>query len=93
MKFKYITQARTRPPTFVLFGNRNEVVNDSYIRFLTNSLRTELGLEVATFSFLGYYNYSVSHRLDIFLTGHTDPVDAKAKEEFLFTSRTKRSET
>ena len=46
VRFKYITQARTRPPTFVLFGNRNEVVNDSYVRFLTNSLRTELGLEV-----------------------------------------------
>lgn len=39
LKIKYITQIKTRPPTFVLFGNQMESLPDSYLRYLTNRLR------------------------------------------------------
>ncbi|WP_448580083.1 ribosome biogenesis GTPase Der [Thermaurantiacus sp.] len=45
IKLRYITQARTRPPTFILFGNRLEELPQSYVRYLVNSLRAELDLE------------------------------------------------
>lgn len=44
LKFLYATQVRTRPPTFVLFVNRPEMVHFSYERFLVNQLRESLGL-------------------------------------------------
>jgi GTP-binding protein len=43
MKFKYITQASSRPPTFVLFSSRVDMP-ETYKRFLTNSLREEFNL-------------------------------------------------
>jgi len=46
LKFLYATQSRTRPPTFVIFVNRPEMVHFSYERFLGNHLREELGLSV-----------------------------------------------
>jgi GTP-binding protein len=45
IKLRYVTQARTRPPTFVVFGNRLEELPDSYRRYLVNSLRDDLGFE------------------------------------------------
>jgi GTP-binding protein len=39
LKLKYMTQAKTRPPGFVLSCTRPEEVPQSYIRYLTNSLR------------------------------------------------------
>jgi GTP-binding protein len=45
LKFFYATQTRTRPPTFVVFVNRPEMVHFSYERFLTNQLRERLRLE------------------------------------------------
>jgi GTP-binding protein len=45
IKLRYITQARSRPPTFILFGNRLEELPQSYVRYLVNSLRSELDLE------------------------------------------------
>ena len=45
IKLRYITQANTRPPTFVVFGNRTEELPESYRRYLINSLREELGFE------------------------------------------------
>jgi len=44
LKFLYATQVRTRPPTFVLFVNRPEMIHFSYERFLVNQLRESLGL-------------------------------------------------
>lgn len=44
IKLQYITQTKARPPTFVIFANRKEEVGATYLRFLTNSLRTEFGL-------------------------------------------------
>jgi len=45
LKFFYATQTRTRPPTFVVFVNRPEMVHFSYKRFLINQLRERLRLE------------------------------------------------
>lgn len=39
LKIKYITQAKTRPPTFALFVNSKTGVPDHYQRYLVNSLR------------------------------------------------------
>jgi len=44
LKFFYATQTGVRPPTFVLFVNRPEMVHFSYQRFLTNQLRMEFDL-------------------------------------------------
>ncbi len=43
IKLRYITQARTRPPTFVLFGTRLDELPESYRRYLVNGIRKELG--------------------------------------------------
>ena len=42
IKLRYITQVGARPPSFVLFGTRVDQLPDSYLRYLTNSLRAEL---------------------------------------------------
>ncbi|MXV35370.1 MULTISPECIES: ribosome biogenesis GTPase Der [unclassified Saccharibacter] len=39
LKLRYITQVKSRPPTFVVFGTRAEQVPDSYKRYLVNGLR------------------------------------------------------
>jgi GTP-binding protein len=44
LNFLYATQSRTRPPTFVVFVNRPEMIHFSYERFLMNQLREEFGL-------------------------------------------------
>ena len=43
IKLRYITQARSRPPTFVLFGTRLDELPESYRRYLINGIRRELG--------------------------------------------------
>ncbi|MGK2285072.1 ribosome biogenesis GTPase Der [Pedomonas sp. V897] len=43
IKLRYITQARIRPPSFIVFGNRLEELPDSYQRYLVNLMREELG--------------------------------------------------
>ena len=45
IKLRYITQAKTRPPGFVVFGTRLESLPASYERYLINSLRRELGFD------------------------------------------------
>jgi GTP-binding protein len=44
IKLRYITQVKTRPPTFVVFGNRTDELPDSYRRYLVNALRRDLEL-------------------------------------------------
>jgi GTP-binding protein len=39
LKLNYITQAKARPPSFVLFCSRADAIPQSYLRYLTNSLR------------------------------------------------------
>jgi GTP-binding protein len=43
IKLRYITQVATRPPSFVLFGTRVDQLPDSYLRYLINGIRRELG--------------------------------------------------
>lgn len=41
-KFRYITQASTNPPTFVLFVNEPKLINFSYERYLENRFRERI---------------------------------------------------
>ena len=45
IKIRYMTQAKSRPPHFVLFGNQLEELPTSYERFLVNGLRKTFGLD------------------------------------------------
>jgi GTPase len=44
LKLNYITQTKARPPSFVLFCSRADAVPESYLRYLTNSLREAFDL-------------------------------------------------
>jgi GTP-binding protein len=44
IKLRYITQVKSRPPSFVVFGNRLEEIPESYRRYLLNAMRRDLGL-------------------------------------------------
>ncbi|MCR4564227.1 MAG: ribosome biogenesis GTPase Der [Clostridiales bacterium] len=45
LKIYYMTQASTRPPTFVCFVNRKDLFHYSYQRYLDNRIREVFGLE------------------------------------------------
>jgi len=45
LKIYYMTQASTRPPTFVCFVNRKDLFHYSYQRYLDNQIREVFGLE------------------------------------------------
>lgn len=45
LKIKYITQVKSRPPTFHLFCNMAEEFPESYLRYLTSNLRSSFGME------------------------------------------------
>jgi GTP-binding protein len=45
IKLRYMTQAKTRPPTFALFGSNPESLPTSYERYLINAIREDFGLE------------------------------------------------
>jgi GTP-binding protein len=44
LKIKYITQAKTRPPGFVVSCSRPDAMPQSYVRYLTNNLREAFDL-------------------------------------------------
>jgi GTP-binding protein len=44
LKLRYMTQAKARPPTFILFGTRAEQTPEDYRRYLSNGLREGFGL-------------------------------------------------
>lgn len=44
IRLKYVTQVKSRPPTFAISCSRPEKLPDSYTRYLTNSLRKEFDL-------------------------------------------------
>jgi GTPase len=44
IKLRYITQVKTRPPSFVVFGTRVDQLPESYRRYLLNSMRRDLKL-------------------------------------------------
>lgn len=39
LKLNYITQAKARPPSFVMFCSRADAIPESYLRYLMNSMR------------------------------------------------------
>ena len=45
IKLRYITQAGTRPPRFVIFGSRLDDLPTSYERYLVNGIRAKLGFD------------------------------------------------
>lgn len=45
LKIYYMTQASTRPPTFVCFVNKKDLFHYSYQRYLENQIREVFGLE------------------------------------------------
>jgi len=44
LKVKYITQIKTRPPSFVLSCSRPDVMPQSYLRYLVNGLRQDFDM-------------------------------------------------
>ncbi len=44
IKLRYMTQAKARPPTFVVFGTRAETLPEDYRRYLVNGLREQFKL-------------------------------------------------
>ena len=45
VRIRYMTQLKTRPPTFALFGNQLDHLPEDYQRYLTNGLREAFGLK------------------------------------------------
>ncbi|KQT32185.1 ribosome-associated GTPase EngA [Sphingomonas sp. Leaf412] len=43
IKMRYVTQVKSRPPSFVVFGTRVDQLPASYERYLVNSMRRDLG--------------------------------------------------
>lgn len=44
IKIKYMTQIKTRPPTFVLFCSKSSELPEAYIRYLVNGMREDFDL-------------------------------------------------
>jgi GTP-binding protein len=44
IRIRYMTQAKARPPSFVLFGSQLKELPDSYLRYLANALRSTFKL-------------------------------------------------
>lgn len=45
IRLRYMTQAKTRPPTFAVFSSRADQLPTAYARYLINGLRDDFGLE------------------------------------------------
>ncbi len=45
LKLRYIMQIKTRPPTFFIYVNDKDLVDDNFERFLRNSIALEFGFE------------------------------------------------
>jgi GTP-binding protein len=44
LKLKYMTQVKARPPGFMISCTRPDALPESYVRYLTNGLRTDFNL-------------------------------------------------
>lgn len=51
IRLRYVTQARSRPPTFVAFGSRLDALPKSYVRYLVNDLREFFKLHASPIRF------------------------------------------
>lgn len=45
LRLRYMTQAKARPPTFILFSSRKDGLAESYLRYLIGGLRETFGLD------------------------------------------------
>jgi len=45
VRLRYMTQAKARPPTFVVFASQSTGLPESYLRYLTGALRDSFGLD------------------------------------------------
>ena len=45
LKIYYMTQASTKPPTFIAFVNRADLFHFSYQRYIENQIRETFGLD------------------------------------------------
>ena len=45
LTIRYVTQAKSRPPTFILFSATAGKLPESYLRYLANGLRDDFGLD------------------------------------------------
>ncbi len=52
LKLYYMTQASTKPPTFVIFVNDRELAHFSYIRYIENQMREAFGLTATPIRFI-----------------------------------------
>lgn len=52
LKIYYMTQASTKPPTFVTFVNRSDLFHFSYQRYLENQIRATFGLSGTPVKFI-----------------------------------------
>ncbi len=73
---KYMTQAGTRPPTFVIFSSNPDSLPESYLRYLSNGIREQYGL--------------VGVPIRIFMRKRENPYAEKAKERRLSRTNTPR---
>jgi GTP-binding protein len=44
LKIRYMTQAKIRPPSFILFASRPDALPDSYVRYLVNGMRENFNI-------------------------------------------------
>lgn len=44
LRLRYMTQAKTRPPTFIIFSGRADEIPESYKRYLVNGLREDFNM-------------------------------------------------
>jgi GTP-binding protein len=52
VRIRYMTQPKSRPPTFALFGNQLKALPEAYLRYLANGLRETFHLEGAPIRFV-----------------------------------------
>lgn len=43
IRLRYMTQVKARPPTFAVFGNQLDKLQDEYLRYLVNGIRENFG--------------------------------------------------
>ncbi len=52
LKLYYITQVAVKPPTFVIFVNKKELMHFSYTRYIENQIRQTFGFRGTPLRFL-----------------------------------------
>lgn len=76
---KYMTQVNARPPTFVIFTSNPDSLPDSYMRYVSNGLRSTFGIEGVP--------------IRIHLRKRENPFEEKAKKDAQKPARHKRPNT